>query len=231
MRDSKHRTNVERQKGFTLIELMVTLAVISIIATASVPKIQMWVSRNQGLKVMSQITADVSKARSIAKSIVKQQAAVVGGGYSFGSRPQIAMLFKDDSYYILQRDNMAMGSWSETADTVLKSHKLPGNIEIDTLNGASVSSGNVLVFTATGRIKKNDGTFVSPSKDVTYMDTCGSENSELKGTSLFMAVVKVKVSNGNTLWYRAEIGPAGDSFACVSTESSFAGSTSNIIDL
>ena len=47
MRDSKDKTNERAVKGFTLIELMVVLGIISIIATASVPKIQDWTARNR----------------------------------------------------------------------------------------------------------------------------------------------------------------------------------------
>ncbi|HPA57221.1 MAG TPA: prepilin-type N-terminal cleavage/methylation domain-containing protein, partial [bacterium] len=53
-------------KGFTLIELMVVLAIIIIIATASVPKIQEWTARNRGNQAVSQLISDFTKARSIA---------------------------------------------------------------------------------------------------------------------------------------------------------------------
>jgi prepilin-type N-terminal cleavage/methylation domain-containing protein len=53
-------------QGFTLIELMVVLSIIVIIATASVPKIQVWIARNRGNQAVSQLISDISKAKSIS---------------------------------------------------------------------------------------------------------------------------------------------------------------------
>ncbi|HNZ54990.1 MAG TPA: prepilin-type N-terminal cleavage/methylation domain-containing protein [bacterium] len=52
-------------KAFTLIELMVTLGVITIIATASVPQVQMWIARNKGIQIVSQVISDFSKAETL----------------------------------------------------------------------------------------------------------------------------------------------------------------------
>jgi len=217
-------------KAFTLIELMVTLGVITIIATASVPQVQMWIARNKGIQIVSQVISDFSKAKSIARSIVKQQDAVVAGSFVFGSRPQVSMYFKADSYYILQRNSMTPGGWSETSDTVLKSFRLPSKVELYSVNGSLVTSGITVLFSSSGRLKKDDGSFITPVKDKTYIEDCGSEKSDLKGVGVFMAVFKVDASNNKTLWYRAEISPAGDFFACFSTENSFL-ENANIIEL
>jgi len=67
------------RKGFTLIELMVVLAIIVIIATASVPKIQVWTARNRGATAVSQIISDFSKAKSIAAYSVYDTGLDVNG--------------------------------------------------------------------------------------------------------------------------------------------------------
>jgi len=222
-----------RRKGFTLIELMVVLGIITIIATASVPQIQLWTARNRGVQAVSQIISDFSKAKSIAITITKQQQLPVelAGAYVFGSRPQIALFFEQDRYYIIQRDGMKQDGWIASSDKIIKMVSLPRNIVLQKVNDQSVSSGIPLVITSAGRLKKEDGSFIVPVNNVTYMQTCGDQQSELKGVSVFMITLKATVSGTNSLWYRLEIGQGGEYFICSSSVESFTGATSNVLEL
>ena len=221
-----------RRKGFTLIELMVVLGIITIIATASVPQIQLWTARNRGVQAVSQIISDFSKAKSIAITITKQQQLPVelAGAYVFGSRPQIALFFEQDRYYIIQRDGMKQDGWIASSDKIIKMVSLPRNIVLQKVNDQSVSAGIPLVITSAGRLKKNDGSFVAPVNNVTYM-RCGDQDSELKGTSIFMLTLKLAVSGANSLWYRLEIGQGGEYFICSSSVEDFTGAMSNVLEL
>jgi len=192
-------------KGFTLIELMVVLAIIVIIATASVPQIQVWNARNKGLSAVSTIISEFSKAKSIAGYTVKQRATGITG-----LRSQTALYFKKDSISILQRDTMAVGSWTESE--AIKTIAMPRNIEISTVNGVAASTPQAILFTSTGMLKSAAG--VLAVANIGGNLNCNGVDSPLNGRRVLYVEVFSIVQNSGRIWYRIEIDYTGNYTVC-----------------
>ena len=118
---------MRKTNGFSLIELMVALGVLTIIATVAVPKVQVWNARNRGLQAVVEILSDFSKARSIAGYTVvgdetngKIEIPVDVDNASAGTMPvyigvrlQTAMVFRAHEYAIYQKDTMTVDDWAD----------------------------------------------------------------------------------------------------------------------
>ncbi|HQO92317.1 MAG TPA: prepilin-type N-terminal cleavage/methylation domain-containing protein, partial [bacterium] len=182
-------------KAFTLIELMIVLAIIVIIATASVPQVQVWIARNRGNKAVAQIISDFLKAKSVANYTVNDTNVTIGAeNVQIGVRPEIAMMFRKNRYFILQRNDTS-AAWSENDD--LKTIELERNVFIEFVNGSPTNLAGdtpTLVFTSTGKLKQtSDNKIVNPAAVPDF--SCGSSlNSPLDGKKVFYAVLRTVVN-------------------------------------
>ncbi|HQM85225.1 MAG TPA: prepilin-type N-terminal cleavage/methylation domain-containing protein [bacterium] len=204
-------------KAFTLIELMVVLAIIVIIATASVPQVQVWIARNRGNQAVSQIISDFSKAKSIAGYVINDT-----GDY-IGQRPQTAIMFKKTRYLILQKTAMS-GSWNESTDTVLKRVVLPMKVMLDYVNNGSTSdtlaSTPTLVFTSSGRIKNSATNLVISSlTGLGGAMSCADVSSPINGKRVFFAILRSMINDNDGIYYRIEIAESGEYVVCSATSS------------
>ncbi len=202
-------------KAFTLIELMVVLAIIVIIATASVPQVQVWIARNRGNQAVSQFISDFSKAKSIAAyTVIDSTVNIDGHNVEMGVRPQTAILARKTNYSILQKDSMS-GAWSDISDRSIKRVNLPQNVFLERVNDATNSSGSTatIVFTSSGRLK-NSANAIIPDIGGSY--NCGSVSSPINGKRVVVAIIRSMVTSSNGLWYRIEIAESGEYVVCVS---------------
>ena len=229
-----------RGKGFTLIELMVVLAIIVIIATASVPQVQLWIARNRGLTAVTMIISDFSKAKAMAEYSVKisesDRLNLKNGDFQ-RSKSFTAMVFKASSYSIVQQPDDI--GWESV--TPLKTSKFPINVSVAFVNGA-VATDNpgpslaTVVFSSTGRLKNTSGGLVPFGADMGNLP-CGSVQSPLDGSRIFYAKLKSQINSSNALWYRIEIDTEGESFVCMEPgtasdpKSNFEEATANVVDL
>jgi prepilin-type N-terminal cleavage/methylation domain-containing protein len=224
-------TRMKRISGFSLLELMVVLSIISVIAAASVPQIQLWMARNKGVEGVSKIISDFTKAKQIAAYTTNNTGNIIG------ARPQTALYFdnncasSDDcttSYYILQRSNMSTSSWSETNDNIVVASELPVNVWLTKINTLNLTNHTV-VITSSGRITQENRRLVQLNIGGDLQ--CGTINSPLNGSRIFLAEMRSNISgNSNSLWYRIEISQTGDYFVCTSTKSDFS-ENANILEL
>ena len=195
-------------KGFSLIELMVVLAIITIIATASVPQIQLWVARNRGNQVVSQLISDFSRAKAIAGYTVNDAETYIG------VRPQTAIMFRKTNYSILQK-NAVSGSWSDISDTRVKRVVLPRNVDLVWVNNGPTNDGTdseTLVFTPSGKLKNSsDNTILTGEGDEMK---CGDVTSPLTASRVFRGIVRSMIKDDNGVWYRIEFDMNGQYFVC-----------------
>ena len=202
---------MRKTNGFSLLELMIALGILTIIATVAVPKVQVWNARNRGLQTVMELLSDFSKARSVAGY------TVVGTGNNsinipvnaddntegaatmpvyMGVRRQTAMVFRKSEYAIYQKQSMDTSNW-DTSALMLKKNNLLNTITIEKVNNAAVSStvtsfSTLLNFNSNGKVKTKAGYFVSGA-DPQY-GKCGSAVAENTLPNIvFSAIVRSKI--------------------------------------
>jgi len=222
---------VRKTNGFSLIELMIAMGVLTVIATVAVPKVQVWNARNRGLQTVMELISDFSKARSVAGY------TVVGTGNNsvsipvdvtddsedattmpvyMGVRRQTAMVFRKSEYAIYQKQSMDTSSWNSTA-LQLKKNMLLDTVTIESVNGGSPSSDvsdfdTVLNFTSTGMLKKTTGEFYGNQST----GLCGEVTERYLPKVVFSVVVRSRVSKSgsDSIWYRLDIDQRGEYSIC-----------------
>jgi prepilin-type N-terminal cleavage/methylation domain-containing protein len=205
-------------KAFTLIELMVVLAIIVIIATASVPQVQVWIARNRGNQAVSQIISDFSKAKSIAAYTVNDSIVSIDGNtVAMGVRPETAIVFRNTFYTILQKADLS-AAWDESANDLVKRVQLPLNVHLEDVNGGvasdTLASTSKVVFTSTGRVKNGSTNLIV--SDLGYTHSCKGAGSPINGRMVFTATLKSVIDPPNALWYQIDIAESGEYAVCVS---------------
>lgn len=209
-----------RFKAFSLIELMVILAIITIIATASIPQVQMWTARNRGIQAVSQIISDFSKTRSIAGYTVVSDLGRIeyesGEDAYIGIRLQTAIMYRKSNYSILQKSSMITADWSDDiAGDVLKKTVLPKDVTIEVVNSSSTSDSNsntpVITITSNGKIKDKNSQLIHGSSG----EECAGLQSPINNKVLVVLLKSmVGGSTTNGIWYRVEIDQTGEYFVC-----------------
>lgn len=103
-----------RPGGFSLIELMVTLAVVAVLAAAALPFAQSWRDSNRQLQMRSQLMSGIAQARALALRNPN-------GFTSTDSTPvEVARLSYDSGSRILRLTSKnADGSWPASNTTPL----------------------------------------------------------------------------------------------------------------
>ena len=251
---------MRKTKGFSLMELMIALAILTIIATVAVPRVQVWNARNRGLQTVMEIISDFSKARSIAgytvvgdntSGVIKIPVKVndstgesEGGTMDvyLGLRLQTAIVFGLHDYSIYQKKDMenTTASWQES--TLLKKNLFPDSVSIESVNGSNDSATAFLrrlVFSSNGIVKGSLDEFPS----ITPTDCGNVEN--LKANPLKQIVMrtvvrsKISDSGSDSIWYRIDIDKSGEYFVCTafsdipsySDDSVFTGADANPLNI
>ena len=224
-----------RKRGFSLLELMITLGVLTIVATVAVPKVQVWNARNRGLKTVMELISDFSKAKSVAGytvavdsengriEIPRNVDLPDGGGTMpvyMGIRRQTALMFGKTEYAIYQKDTMD-NTWDNSA-FLLKKNTLMNTLTLEKVNGNTVpdsmtsfEEAGLLTFTSTGKLKTAQGKIVTTTSN--DAGKCGSTSTtRYLQNVIFSAVLRSKISKDSTdsIWYRVEIDQRGEYSIC-----------------
>lgn len=233
---------MRKTNGFSLIELMVAMAVLTIIATVAVPKVQVWNARNRGLKAVMELLSDFSKARSVAGyTIVNSSGAAFkipvnveeeetsddddtsGSGKMevfVGVRSQTAIVFRKKEYGIYQKTSMAAADWTASKSVMLKRNLLADNVTIERVNETMYPASNttsfesLLAFTSNGMLKEGTDDKIITSIGGNDADKCG--NKKALQNVVLSAVIRSKISSGGkeSIWYRLNIDRNGDYTIC-----------------
>ena len=231
-----------RKRGFSLLELMITLGVLTIVATVTVPKVQVWNARNRGLKTVMELISDFSKAKSVAgytvavdsesgKIEIPRNVDLSDGGGTMpvymGIRRQTALMFGKTEYAIYQKDTMD-NTWNNSA-FLLKKNTLMDTVTLEKVNGntapdsmTSFEDAGLLTFTSTGKLKDSNGKIITTASNKDD-GKCGSTSTtRYLQNVIFSAVLRSKISKDSTdsIWYRVEIDQRGEYSICTVLSSS-----------
>lgn len=232
---------MRKTKGFSLIELMIAMGVLTIIATVAVPKVQVWNARNRGLQAVMELLSDFSKARSVAgytivgndgnnKIEIPVDVDNPGGAKMpvyMGIRRQTAMVFRKSEYGIYQKQSMT-STWNAANSLMLKSNKLLNTVTVERINGLATPSdptafnnNTILNFTSNGKIRSSGGAIISSGQ---ASDQCGSgDNKKISLEQVvFSAIIRSKItaSGDDSIWYRVNMDQRGDYTVCTLFSSS-----------
>ncbi|WP_355661989.1 GspH/FimT family pseudopilin [Halomonas salifodinae] len=116
-------------RGFTLIELMVTIALVAVFATLAVPGFQQLMADNRRASEVNEILSVLSYARSEA---VKRRENVTATITTSGTGWSVEVALSDDTV-IIDRD------------------------ESDSPVAVAFTDGGVVIFTSLGRLPAGDG--------------------------------------------------------------------------
>lgn len=119
-------------KAFSLLELLITMAVISIIMAASAPGVDRWISRYRTRTFFSQLVSDMSEARLMAYSSGKR----ITGSLTISTTQynRSAIQFTSTGYIIIMRTNPVIGgNWNpdNTYNRVVKTVNYPKEISFN----------------------------------------------------------------------------------------------------
>lgn len=226
-----------RKRGFSLLELMITLGVLTIVATVAVPKVQVWNARNRGLKTVMELVSDFSKAKSVAGYTVavdtdngKIEIPVNidddGSGSDkmpvyMGIRRQTAIMLRRTEYAIYQKDSMTETWDGDATVRLLKKNVLMNTVTIEKVNGnptpestTSFSNSGRFSFTSTGKLKYGSSGALVPAGQGGE-GKCGDSDRYLPNV-IFSAIIRSKISkSGNdSIWYRLDIDQRGEYLIC-----------------
>ena len=219
---------MRKTNGFSLIELIIAMGILTIIATIAVPKVQMWNARNRGLQTVMELISDFSKARSVAgytivgddtNGVIKIPVKINDDtGESegddmkvyLGIRLQTAIVFGLHEYSIYQKKDMANTADSWQASTLLKKNLLSDTISIESVNGETEAGfKRRLVFNSNGVVKNNQDIFPSLTAAM-----CGGKDNHLKKLVMSL-VLRSKIGGSeDSIWYRIDIDKSGEYFVC-----------------
>ncbi len=213
-------------KGFTLIELMVTLAVIAIVAGLSMPQVEAWIARQQARQFVSQLISDFSKARTLAGDYY-----IADNISGSGARAnQSALYFKNAAgksmYWVLTRNSDDTTNWNPASDPVVRKMNLPNRLLITKLPQGSPAALQPIdpssytaafSYTSTGLLKDKDNKLMSLSPQM-----CGTVTPAL--TPQLIVQFRATINASTSLNYLVQLNSNGEYHVCQSPYDQFSSS-------
>jgi type IV fimbrial biogenesis protein FimT len=187
-----------RQSGFTLLELMITLAVAAILTAMAFPGMRDFLKRNQVVGVSNSIQSDLQLARGEAAA--RRQYVSICPLSTAGSAACSSSAKSYDSGWLVYTSATAFAAYDSKKDTL--EHVAPA------LTGISVRSlyGGVLTYNARGEflvsgVADPTGTFITCAK-INEGDTTGTSTAKVQGLLLTVSaagrVASSKIADGGS---------------------------------
>ena len=144
---------ISKIRAFTLIELLITLAVVGILATISAPSMKQFIHSNRLSTATNELIADFNLARSEA---IKRS---ISTGVCKSSGTACTTTGVWTTGWLVFADTDLTPGWSAT-DTVLRVHEsLPGGISV-------TAAANVVMFSGQGLLSAGNGIYTLCSSEI-----------------------------------------------------------------
>jgi len=187
-KEQKEKT-IKWQMGFTMVEMIGTLAVMGIVMIFAIPNLNQWIKRNQAESVARQIYFDLQLARS--KAIRNHNNAIVTFQNTGTHQYTIHMDTNDDGVQdageevttVTLKDNIVFGVNSGVND-------VDGNV---LSSGVSMGDDKKITFNARGSAGESGSVYVLPSEDLSVKNDLMRAVSVVQATG---AVEYWKYSSG-----------------------------------
>ncbi len=199
-----------KNRGFSLIELIIVLFIIVLLATFSVPQVNLWAAQNRARRSIAHLIADFSRARTLAAG-----SATVKADEMITRRPVTAIHFEStESYRIVQRLGTGLTAWGTGNDAIIRRTQLQNNITFEKVNGNDIGSNTTVIFTASGQLKDTTRNLIT-SVSSENTNRCDGEDNPLKDIRVFQVILRARISDAASMYFYVDFGPGGEHFVCV----------------
>jgi len=183
------RNPINRQEGFTMVEMIGTLAIIGIVIVFAIPNMNQWIERNRVDAVARQIYFDLQLARS--KAIRNHNNVIVSFQNSGTHQYTIHVDTNEDGVQdggeeittVTLKDNIVFGINNGISD-------IDGNA---VTSSVSMGDDKKITFNARGSAGESGSVYVLPSADVSVKNDLSRAVSVIQATG---AVEYWKYSSG-----------------------------------
>ncbi|MCK5807711.1 prepilin-type N-terminal cleavage/methylation domain-containing protein [bacterium] len=211
------------KKAFSLLELLITMSIISILMAAAAPGVDAWVSRYQTRTFISRMVSDFSEAKILATTAGSHR----GGGTATNTDPfSSAIRFTSTEYQLITRSFAPVSntSWDPALanNTLIKSVPYPRGVVVASVrssfnNGAGVTTVSdnasvnpTFVFLSTGFMQNK----VSGRRLVINAPQFCGPGRTLPPATLSVNVTADQKLSSAQAFYRVNINPNGDYGVC-----------------
>lgn len=177
---------MDDRRGFTLIEILIVIAIVGIMAVVATTNFQLWLSHNSAIGFQREFLAQINQART----------------RSMASNLQHRLLMDLDAETVtLQRGNLGTGTlpsgWTTTISTISGS-KGAGVNEVIFTPAVTVPTSFALVFNPNGQVLAQDNTSSSAATPLTQANIRLSSDSTADHATILLYgwTSKARLVNG-----------------------------------
>lgn len=160
--------SIHQYNGFTLVELMITITVLSIILFMGVSITQSWIDRSQVNNAINILKNSITQAKTAAIRNTNNQAM---------GQPAVSLCVQNNQLLIIRNKNNDATNCSLTNanNTLLKKSELAKDILIKQNNAAF----NCIAFNSVGMVTQVTGTTCSTNSNLSFVVEKNNETANI----------------------------------------------------